>query len=387
MRQHLPLSFFLFASLLQSFFYWFLSIIISKTAGLGLLGDFSFVLSILTPLTILASLQLKNYYLTNTDGEIWSKVVRLRLLLPATLYIVFFMIMWISGQDLFHLILPLTLIKGSELWSELCQMRWQKVGNLHKVSTSLSFRYIVLIAVCLTSYFHLIHSSLFWMLALVSLVIAFVDFIASPFPLRANDLLGINKTFKTTLALSLSAVFTACLVNVPRYILKINHTDQTLGLFTALFYFYVIPSIFINFILQGVIHRMQNLLKSGLIEISGAALAVTAVVLFFFLERYAQVLMLKLYSVQEPWLFSYSLLLSALFLIGGLNTILHFTLYSLNIYHIQLKATLIALVVTTSLGTLMIPSDAIIGAFFSFLAGLLLQFLIYTFAYLAKNNE
>ncbi len=387
MRQHLPLSFFLLASLLQSFFYWFLSVIISKTTGLGFLGDFSFVLSLLTPLTILGSLQLKNYYLTKTNGETWSKVVRLRLLFPATLYLLFLMVMWISGQDLFHLILPLTLIKASELWSELCQMRWQKVGNLHKVSTSLSFRYIVLSVICLTSYFQFIHFSLFWMLALVSLVIAFVDFIASPFSLRANDLQGINQTFKTPLALSLSAVFTSCLVNVPRYILRINHTDQTLGLFTALFYFYVIPSMFINFSLQGVIHRMQNLLNSGLIKISGAVLTINAVALFFFLESYAQVLMLKLYSVQETWLFSYSLLLSALFLIGGLNTILHFTLYSLNIYHIQLKATLMALVVTTSLGMWMIQSDAIIGALFSFLAGLLLQFLIYTFAYLAKKNE
>jgi hypothetical protein len=383
MRRHASVGLFLFASLMQSFFYWSLSAVISKTKGIEALGELSFFMSLITPFAILGSLHLKNYYLTKNDKDIWEEILFLRLTFSNAVFLIFLVAILIAKPSLWMLSVSLTALKASESWSELCQMRWQRRSELLKTGVSLAGRYLVSIIIC--AYFLLYDSdfAIYGVLAVVGIVFAILDTLVEPIHLR-NAKRSLP-TFKIVIKLSFSALLTALLINLPRYLIKSYNGDASLGIFTALFYFYVIPTMLINISLQGFVHKINLFLEKGLIKIGFILIAICTLLFFSSLQLYGPMIMLKLYSIRMPWTLFHTVLLSALFLFGSLTTLMQFSLYGLNIYHVQLRASLLAFLIAALTGFWLVPNYGILGAFSSFLSGLLIQFCLYTYSYMAKK--
>ena len=341
-------------------------------------------MSLITPFAILGGLQLKNYYLTGTLGNLWGEILFLRLTFSNAVFLTFLVVVLIVEPSLWKLSVSLTILKMSESWSELCQMRWQKKNQLLRASASLAGRYLVSITIC--AYFLLYDSefAIYSVLAFVGVFFSVLDTFLDPFQLKEGARSW--PTFKTVLNLSISSLFTALLINLPRYLLKNYNGDASLGIFTALFYFYVIPAMLINIGLQGVGHRLSLLLEKGLIKIGSLVILMCSLVMFSALHFYGELIMMKLYSITVSWTFFHTLLLTASFFFGSLTTLMQFSLYGLNIYHVQLKASLLAFLVAAVSGFWLVPHYAVLGAFLSFLLGLMTQFSLFTFSYMTKKH-
>jgi hypothetical protein len=293
MHRHAPLGLFLLASLTQSFFYWFLSVVISKTKGIEALGELSFFMSVITPFAILGSLQLKNYYLTKNVKDVWQEILFLRLTFSNAVFLTFLVTILIIKPSSWPLSISLTVLKATESWSELCQMRWQKKNELLKTSASVAGRYLVSIIICAYFLFYDSDFSIYGVLALFGIMFAIFDTIANPIDLR--ETVKSWSTFKIVFKLSSSSLLTALLVNLPRYLLKNFGGDASIGIFTALFYFYVIPTMLINIGLQGVIHQISHFIEKGLIKMGSILVFICTVVLFFFIQFYVARIIQKLY--------------------------------------------------------------------------------------------
>jgi O-antigen/teichoic acid export membrane protein len=383
MQKHAPLGLFFFASLTQSLFYWLLSSVISKVRGTEALGELSFLLSLIGPVSILSGLQLKNYYLSKKVGDDWREILFLRLIFSNAVFFIFIIIILITQPALSEVALSLTLIKGSESWSELCQMRWQKKNQLIKISLSLLGRYLIGIMICCCYLVYNHNIPLYPILAFFGLLFAFFDTIVDRFHL--SDWSLPSGTFKVVLKLSGSALLTSLLINLPRYLLKNFHGGSSLGIFSAMFYFYVIPTMLINIGLQGVMHQLSSILDKGLVRIGVSFIFVCSLILFTTLHILGTDFMRSIYSINIEWNILYSLLITASFFFGGLNSLFQYSLLGLNIYNVQLLTSLTAFSCVTLLGLWLIPGWGILGAFASFLLGLLVQFSLYCYFYLKSR--
>jgi O-antigen/teichoic acid export membrane protein len=383
MQKHVPLGLFFLSSLAHSLFYWLLSSVISKARGTAALGELSFFLSMIGPVSIIAGLQLKNYYLSKKIGNEWREILFLRLIFSNVVFLIFLFLILITQPALYELAISLTAMKASESWSELCQMRWQKKNQLIKTSLSLLVRYATSILIC--SYFLLFDSSIqiYFILALVGIIFAVLDTLADPFNLTEwSKSLPI---LKTVFKLSMSALFTSLLINLPRYLLKNFHGDDSLGIFSAMFYFYVIPTMLINIGLQGVAHQLTAVLNKGLIRVGSILIFICSLLVLCSLHFFGPEFMRTIYAIEFQWNVYLTILITASFFFGSLNTLFQYSLLGLNIYHVQLVTSFVAFVLAALLGFLLVPSYGIFGAFTSFLSGLLVQSLLYSYFYLKSS--
>jgi O-antigen/teichoic acid export membrane protein len=383
MQKHVSLGLFFFASLTHSIFYWLLSSVISKTRGTEALGELSFLLSLLAPVALLAGLQLKNYYLSKNIGDEWREVLFLRLIFSQVIFFISLVFLLFFYPDMRIIAVPLTLLRVSELWSEVCQIRWQKQNQLFKASISIFSRYFISIVICIYFLFWNSRLNLFNVLATLGIIVALIDTLVDPFTIFSWA--PSRSLFITVLKLCLSALLTSLLVNLPRYLLKSFHGDNPVGVFSALFYFYAIPTMLINIGLQGVIHRINGIREKGLLKIGPSILLFFSILIFLGLHFYGADFMSRFYSIQIVWGSSYSLLITASFFLGGVNTLMQYSLLGLNIYNVQLTTSFVAFLVAALSGFLLIPAWSIFGAFASFLLGLLIQFIFYTHSYVKSN--
>ncbi|MFY7992620.1 MAG: lipopolysaccharide biosynthesis protein [Bacteriovoracaceae bacterium] len=361
---------------------------ISKKYGIKTLGEYSYVLAILTPLTILGSLQLKSYLLT-AKSDIKSQAKWLRLIFPMTLIILSSLILVWFQPVFITIYLALAFIKWGEIWSDLANGLTQLETGLSKVNKSIFIRYLSL---SITLFF-------IWMLnfeltltliilAIVSCIIAIQDYYQSGLDMIRAERIGSYKTFKTTLSLSLSALLTALLVNIPRYILKEYYSIETVGLFSVLFYYYVIPSMVINFSCQGLIQNMATISSHRLfLLITTLTIGVLAFSYFLVLHFFGEQITGLLYNSRMVLSSKISLLIAISFFLGGVSSAMHYTLLGKNIYGIQLKTNILSSLLCLVSGFYLIAKFEIIGAFISFILGLLVQLTMYINTYLKFKNE
>ncbi|MFP5387115.1 MAG: lipopolysaccharide biosynthesis protein [Bacteriovoracia bacterium] len=380
---------FLIASFMQSGFYWFLTILISRKFGIEALGSFSYALAIVSPLTILGSLQLKSYFLTKGEGEIKGQIKWLRFsfltgLLTISSSVIAFIEPW-----LLPVFILLCLLKWGELWSELSQMIWQSESGLRIVNRSLFIRYALLftgLAIVWSMDFDIIKT--LSLVALISLGIAGVDYFLSPLKRIAFKVRESGTVFITTLSLSASSLLTALLVNIPRYQLKEIKSLEDLGMFSILFYYYVIPAMVINYACQGLLKDFRGVRKNRnfFLKITGG-LAALSLIFFLFLFFLGESFTLLLYNKQPEWDLTIVLLITLAFFLGGTASVLHYSLMGAGIYDIQLKTNIISCAVTLVTGFFTIPSLGVTGAFISFISGIMIQAFVYAFLFKRLKYE
>lgn len=383
----LSILYFLVSSFVQSFFFWFLSIFISKKFGLTELGQFSFVISILSPISILAGLQLRSYSISTDKIEIFEQVKSLRLIFPAILFFVTGLLIHFLQPEFTLLYLLLVLLKWSELWSEASYSLWQVKKNLDKVSSSLLIKYSTFLFLLLLLFFIPIKDFTIFF-TLVSLF--FVTAAAlegkmsglSDIRFRGN----LSPLIKTGLSLSLASLLTSLLVNVPRYFLKQQYSVEEVGTFSALFYFYVIPSMAINYTCIALIKEMKKTLNLGNLCKLLLFVALSALVLMLLLTYQGPQLMLILYSLEIPWQAGYPEAISLCFFFGGVSSVLHYLLMSHQVFSIQLWTNVVSALSTLAASAILIPAYSVTGAFYALLSGLILQSLVY-FIFVVKSNE
>lgn len=386
---HSHILWFLVSSLLQSAFYWGLTIYISKTYGIGLLGEYSYALAILTPLTVLGGLQAKSYLLTASKSDIKSQVKFLRFVVPTLLLLIAGLVIFWLEPSLLPLFLPLAIIKWSELWSELAYAFMQLDSGLEQVNTAIFIRYAAAFLCLLAIWkFDTDLKLALGLLALVSCLVAGFDHVRSGLNLVPMKKLDSQQTFLTTLSLSMSALLTALLVNIPRYLLKEYHSLEIVGMFSVLFYYYVIPSMLINYSCQGLLKQMKDLThRTTFLPLTLISIGLMGVGYFFVLYLFGDDLTSALYGNSPVWDFTLAALIASTFVLGAIASIMHYALMGRNIYHIQLKTNIVSALCTLISGYLLIGQMGLTGAFISFIFGLSVQSIVYIFAFSRLKNE
>jgi O-antigen/teichoic acid export membrane protein len=387
-RKKLSFLLFMIASFMQSAFYWLLAVVITRTYGVESLGTYSYALAIVTPVSVLGSLQLKSFFLTKRDHHLAGQIKWLRFSFLTTLLIASGIIVTFLEPWLLPLFILICVLKWGEAWSELSHTLWQAETGLEKVTSSLFIRYgflIIILMLLLSLDFSLVEGLL--ALAVGSLLIALRDNIISPLKNVKFTRAGSAQTFFTTFSLSLSALLTALLVNVPRYQLKELKTLEEVGGFTLLFYYYVLPSMVINSTCQGLLKEFQDFGKVPRVmsKVIGSTFLLS-VLLFSFLLLFGKELTFAVYQTIPEWNFLLVALICLALFFGSTASILHFLLLGAGIYDIQFKANLVSCAVTTGMGFLLIPSMGITGAFISFVTGLLIQSIVYIFKFRRLNH-
>ena len=385
----LDILMFLGSSFLQSAFYWALTIFISKSYGIRLLGEYSYVLAILTPVIVLGGLQLKSYLLTKAAPDIKGQAKWLRIFFPTVLLtLTLITLIWVEPL-LVPIYLPLAFIKWSELWSDFANGIVQLDTGLSQVNKAIFLRYLSLFsALVLVWILKLELTMALASLAIVSCLVAISDHYKSGLNQVPIVRLGSRETFKTTISLSLSALLTALLVNIPRYILKEYHSVEVVGLFSMLFYYYVIPSMVINYACQGLLKQMKDLSSHPyFLVMTISSLGIIAISYFVALKFFGGQITKSIYETSTVWSLELSVLIAGAFFLGGLASIMHYALMGRNIYEIQLKTNILSSLLCLISGLFLIAKYGVIGAFISFILGLLVQSGVYIIAYSKLKNE
>lgn len=373
---------FLVSSFFQSAFYWFLSIYISKNFGITVLGEYSYALALVTPLTVLASLQLKTYLLTKSRNDLRSQSKWLRLIFPLILFSLSLLALTQIEPWVLPLFIPMVFVKWGELWSDLAYAIWQLESGLAQVNLAILIRYSGLFLLLLLLWVYQAQfSSTLKVLALSSIAFALLDNHRSGLAKIPITVKESAETFKVTLSLSFSALLTSLLINIPRYFLKEFHSVETVGMFSILFYYYVLPSLGINFICQGLLKHFVELKQKVVIKLMLTLLVLSGAYLLV-LKLIGMEVTEFLYGRTPNWGHGEAIYIALTFLFGSVASIMHYILMGQNIYHVQLKTNILSVLITTVSGLLLIQSYGISGAFISFLLGLVCQSLIYLFIFM-----
>lgn len=384
----LSISVFLCASFLQSAFYWLLTIHVSRQYGVTILGEFSYALAIVSPIIVMANLQLKSYYLShpgkiNVGNILWLRLSSLGLALAIPSLLFSLVEPWILS-----VYVMIFFLRTGEQWSELSQLLWQSEGELGKVNLSLFTRYIILLMILTFGYQEKIQfHELIVTLAISSLGIGIADHLIGPLKTVSLKIKGSQKILKDTLFLSTSSLMTALLINIPRYFLKEFHSLETLGQFSVLFYFYVIPIMVINFVCQALLKDFSEIFsnrKSLSPLILGIILLgiIYALILEFLGEEITNTLYGHLYTLDK----NVPIIIALLFIAGGIASVFHYLLLALGNYQIQLKTNIVSSAITLIFSWCLIPSLGQQGAFFSFLCGLLVQSMSYAYVFYKRKR-
>lgn len=377
--QKLSFLLFLGSSFLQAGFYWGLTIFISRNFSALELGSYSYLLAFITPLFVLGSLQARSFLLTNETHLLAGELKWLRISFPTFLFISGLAFVYGSEASSPGLFILIALLKLGELWSDLSYGMWQFHGKLHRVNQALIIRYSTLLMMLLIA--GLMNSrieELLFSLACGSVLIGVADYFLSGLSKVPLKIKGSKKIFATTLSLSGSALLTALLVNIPRYQLKTYHSVEMVGEFTLLFYYYVLPSMLLNYACQGLLKEFKGIFAEKNVFFR------TVGMLFLTTLLYAAILVLAgnelnnhLYARTFTWNDEVILLVLLTVLAGSISSLLHYILMASNTYHVQFLTNLASSITTFTAGMALIPSYGVQGALMSFLAGLLIQLIIY----------
>jgi O-antigen/teichoic acid export membrane protein len=317
---------------------------------------------------ILSGLQLRNYCLTQNDVNLFAKAKSIRLIF--SLISIALLVLWsfIFSPFGVSIILLVALIKFSELWSDLCFGLFQNQSRLGAVAILQCLKYGGLILVMLAGMSLSVKMS-FWTFLLLFFIFLFftaiIDHAYSGLNKLGWDWAWDKKMLKTTFYLSLASFLTTFSINIPRYFLEHYLSLSEVALFSGLFYFYLIPHLGFNYLNIAFLKKMSDKLTTKAFVVICLLLLLLSLICFFVLDFYGAQLLKLLYSIDVEWTNMHSLLISYLVFISGVLSFLYYYLLSAQIYEIQIKANLGALIVTVFSSWYLIPSMGVIGGLYS----------------------
>jgi O-antigen/teichoic acid export membrane protein len=385
----MSLVFFWISSFFQAALFWLVSIYISKQFGVQSLGEFSYALAIVSPLVILSGLQLRNYCLTQKDIGLFAKAKSIRLVF--SLISIIALALWSSIFSPFgvSIIALVALIKFSELWSDLCFGFFQNKSRLGTVALFQSLKYGSLISVMLAGMYFSVEMSFWTFLLLFSIFLfltAIIDYVYSGLSKLGWDWAWDKQMLKTTFYLSLASFLTTFSINIPRYFLEHYLSLSEVALFSGLFYFYLIPHLGFNYLNIAFLKKMSDKLTGKAFVGICLLLVLLSSVCFFVLDFYGTQLLKLLYNLDVEWTRVHSVLLSYLVFISGMLSFLYYYLLSAQIYEIQIKANLGALLVTFFFSWYLVPEMGVVGGLYSLSLANSFLAIIYLWRFFSHKN-
>ncbi len=246
------------------FFPWLLTILVGKMYGAELLGEVSLAISIVTPVFVFFSLQLRNRIASDINLRpdkssflSWRIVTSLSAIIPIfVLGITFF------GNEIS--LVMLLIITSWRLVENLADMVYgflQRGNHLGYIGTSQIFKYVpaCLILLGLSLYGLKLETTL--SISIIPLLFIFIIFDLRNFnSLQApeENITPTKEYFLSSLPLGLSASVSALVINIPRYFLGSQYGKVEVGHFTASFVIYSLVLMGINFLLQLYLGKLKE---------------------------------------------------------------------------------------------------------------------------------
>jgi O-antigen/teichoic acid export membrane protein len=234
---------------------WAMLVVLAKLGTPELLGEFSLVLAVVTPVFMFTNLQLRALQATDTTPEgVFAPYFTLRLLtsIVAVLGLGVLAALYRADLEIRTGILLLGLAKGVEAMSDICHGRLQQMGNLKWVSLSLILKgglslAAVAAGVCVTQRLEPVCVLLLlsWLVVLLAVDVPFVARIGLHRPAGARSRWRSTFTWcreprvvKHLLLLGLPLGLTAMVISLnlslPRFLLDEFRDKRAVGIYAAL---------------------------------------------------------------------------------------------------------------------------------------------------------
>lgn len=367
-----------------------MSIYISKEFGALALGKFSYALAIISPIAILTGLQLRHYSVSQRNDRVFQTAKFLRLTLPTVGFILAGVVLLPFSPELLLTFIAVALIKWSELWSEICYGWLQAKSKLGLIASLQTLKYGLLslmLALFLILKPSLSYEWIIGMMAGLMLAFTLFEHFKSEFHQVELSSTQALPLVKETTRLALATFLTTFTVNLPRYFLEREFSLNEVAYFSALFYFYVIPHLALNYLNIALLKRMHSTLTVKRFVLITVVLLILSLTFFAFCQHFAQSLMFTVYGLELIWKFNYGLYLSALVFLGGMLSFLYYYLISAQNYRIQLYANIVTFVITFLCCYFIVPQTGIEGALLSLVISNVALTGIYLVAFLADKHK
>ncbi len=362
---------------------WLLTIWIMRLFGPKELGQYSYILAVVSPLLLFSNFQLRNRLAA--QPQLLSKV-RAFLKLRALTVTVSGMVagLWIfwAGKHIDPWFVgAILLFKAVESGSELFQGVLHADGQLPRVGASLVLKAmiaVVLMAICYQS--NLSVWLFFVVLAGAHVVVMYLiewrgssRFSAAP-PVN-ESVWQVFSGDPFLLSLGTTAWLTSINSSWPRYFIETSHGWAKLGEFSAIFALYAVLSVMLNAWLQSALGVLSSASDNRLVilrKLSGQILLyhlLAALVLGWLGEKFLEVMFARVI----PFSSAEALLLVTLSMAAGLSTLFYYFLLACSQMKRHWAVMLVSNGLTLITAAWLIPQSIISGALASLLVGTLWQ--------------
>lgn len=242
---------------------WAIVSLLGRFYSIDLVGNYSYLLALITPLHLLFSLQLRNYFNSTYSTVSISELFKLRAIFSLFFILSSIALLPVIGKkelvDIFYILIFTKFFEG---FSEFTYAQKQKEENILYIGVSQSLRSLFIIVLCIiVSLSNL--SFVYLMLAL--LIPTFMGALIDIHSIRKNIFYkkGINTLIlKKVIPLSFAALITSFNINIPRYMLEILSSMKAVGIYSTIFFFYAIILIIINSLIQILLKKLSQSSKS-----------------------------------------------------------------------------------------------------------------------------
>lgn len=359
---------------------WAIIFLLSYYYGIEQLGNYSYVLALISPLALFFNFQIRNYYNTNTYLKNISSFNK-----PRIIGFVFFtflcsIIVYFLEHKYRIYLYTIFIIKTAEMFSEYVFASKQKESKIKYIGITLMIRsLLVIIAITLLSATGYSITSFLISISLIYILVTCINLlnIKNEILKSHNEKIHISPL----LQLSLSALIISFNINVPKYLLEFFYSSKEVGLFTTHFMFYGVGMVLINSVIQVLINRYSHLAKDHHLFKKSYIKSVIKI-LFFSVPFLAATFLLGkpfynfIFSHKYAD-FSYFIFYVALITpLGALATLSNYKLMAIQKYKALTLNQILILLLHLALASFFISSMKIEGAFIALAISLIFHFLI-----------
>ena len=350
-------------------------------------GEYSFYLSLITPVNLLASLHLRNFFNSSHDNSIKnSDIFFTRLIFSFIFLIVVLPFAFFLDNELSVIpFLILIMSKFFDMFSEVVYAIKQKENQLEYVGKSLVFKSLATVCfVLLCRFFDFGFNILILSVLLSSFLFSLIDISSIKnciqLPISKHK---IAKIVRLSLPLGIVALTTSANVNVPRYVLKLHLGVQEVGIFTSIFFFYASTMIIANAIIQSFLNQVSKASQTKTLSLSSLKkyfIVTLLISLVFILGNFliGHFFYTVIYGEQKDF-HSYMSHLNYLIPLGLIATKYNYMMMAQNLYKRLLLTSSLSLLIHFFISDQLIQSNQLPGAFhalaFSLVVGIALNFL------------
>lgn len=253
--------------------HWIVAVAISRSLGAEDLGTYSLALSVVTPIFLFFSLQLRSRYvaennqnnLLSTQSFFFNRVTLsfLALICSLLLGINFF------DENQYLVLLFIALYKMFEINSDFIFAVFHRKNDLLTVGRIQIIKSILIIMSVVGIAF--LKGELFYIASAVCLVYMIIHIFyeykilnkieVNPkifFNNFTNQISSQSKIIKESLPLGTAALLISFNINIPKYYLDMFNTSENLGIFSAAFHFYLIGNLIINSFAQTAMVKLSK---------------------------------------------------------------------------------------------------------------------------------